>query len=57
MLSDKEKDKLIARLISTNEGRQWIIDLAKKNGTLENLSKAIFESVENIKLMCSKRQF
>lgn len=47
-LCDDEKDAIVRVLISTPEGRAWIIDQAKKTGTMDKLGDAINQSIRNI---------
>ena len=58
MLTDEEKDELVARLISTEKGRKWLVNFARETGTMDKLSEAIIESIKNVgnKLIWSKGQ-
>jgi hypothetical protein len=46
-MTDEQKDKLIAKLISTKEGREKIIQIAKEAATMDKLGEAINECFEN----------
>jgi len=48
MLTDEEKDELVARLISTEKGRKWLVNFARETGTMDKLSEAIIESIKNV---------
>lgn len=41
VFTDKEKDQIIASLLSTKEGRELIVNKAKETKTLNKLKKAI----------------
>ena len=44
--SDEEKDAMVAKLISTKEGREWLVKFAKETGSLDKLGEAIIESIK-----------
>lgn len=46
-MTDEDKCELIAKLISTEEGRKMIIDIAMKSNTMDKLYDAIIKCFEN----------
>lgn len=47
-MTDKEKDELVAKFISTKKGRAKILQIAEDTGTVDKLGQAIIESINNI---------
>lgn len=45
--TDEEKDRIVEQLISTDEGRKYIVNLALKTGTMKELGEAIIKTIEN----------
>lgn len=47
MLTDEEKNDILAKLISTKEGRAKIIQVAKDTNTMDQLGQAILDCCSN----------
>jgi hypothetical protein len=47
-MTDDEKNELLAKLISTETGRQQILQIAKETNSMDKLGEAIITSIKLI---------